>query len=207
LCVEKVTDLVYTTKERNENTFSFWGFLVIFSRDKFKTLVHYICWKCSDPDKLGAVKLNKVLWFSDTIAFCKTGKPITGVQYVKQKFGPVPKPIVPILRELANEQALLVQDISFYGRSKRHYISLRDPDYSVFTQDQLEIVDEVLQTIVSDHSAASISNLTHDRVWKLAEVGETIPHFAALACQLGKINEDDMAWAKSRLEAFNSATA
>jgi hypothetical protein len=178
---------------------------VIFSKDKFKTLVHYICWRCEDPDKLGAIKLNKVLWFADTIAFCKTGKPITGVQYVKQKFGPVPKPILPILRELATERKLLIQDIPFYGKTKRHYISLRDPDFSTFTAEQLEIIDDVLKTIVFEHSAESISDLTHDRVWKLAEVGETIPHFAALACQLGKINEDDIAWAKTRLDAYNAA--
>jgi hypothetical protein len=33
-----------------------------FDREKFKSLVHYVCWRCmDDPSKLGSVKLNKIL--------------------------------------------------------------------------------------------------------------------------------------------------
>ena len=43
-----------------------------FKREKFKRLVHYIIWKAGKRDWFGAVKLNKVLWFSDTEAFAHT---------------------------------------------------------------------------------------------------------------------------------------
>ena len=44
---------------------------------KFKNLVHYICWKCSgDPTVLGSVKLNKALWLSDLVSYYRLGHPM-----------------------------------------------------------------------------------------------------------------------------------
>ena len=52
---------------------------------KFKSAVHYICDKASsDPSVLGAIKLNKVLWYSDLINYLITGKPITGETYIEK---------------------------------------------------------------------------------------------------------------------------
>lgn len=40
-----------------------------YNAEKFKALVHYICWKVEDPRQLGATKLNKILWFSDVLTY------------------------------------------------------------------------------------------------------------------------------------------
>ena len=69
---------------------------------KFKSAVHYICDKASsDPSVLGAIKLNKVLWYSDVINYLITGKPITGETYIKRQHGPVPKDIIRAIDELS----------------------------------------------------------------------------------------------------------
>lgn len=44
-----------------------------FARDRLKALVQYICYQCHDPSVLGAIKLNKILWYSDVIAFARSG--------------------------------------------------------------------------------------------------------------------------------------
>jgi len=49
---------------------------------KLKALIHYICYQCHDPSVLGATKLNKILWYSDVIAFARAGASITGETYV-----------------------------------------------------------------------------------------------------------------------------
>lgn len=179
---------------------------MLFQRDKFKELVHYVCAKCSDPSRLGAIKLNKVLWFSDTIAFGHSGNSITGVQYVKQKFGPVPKPIVPVINELVRDGAIRVDEVSYYGHVKKQYVSLRDPNLALFSPEQLKIVDDVLAAITERHTATSISEVTHDDIWKLAEIGEDIPHLAMLASRLGKLTDADIAWASNRLAQSQKAT-
>lgn len=167
---------------------------------KFKALVHYVCWKCSDPSKLGAVKLNKALWFSDVVSYAERGVPITDARYVKQQFGPVPKAILPILRTLEQENALRIEEVEYYGRRKRQYVALAAPDLSAFDESEIKIIDKVIGAITEGHTAASISELTHDAIWKLAEMGEEIPFHAVLASRLGKVTEADIKRAQGRME-------
>ena len=172
----------------------------MFNQDKFKTLVHYVCWRCSDdPASLGAVKLNKILWFSDVIAFAERGAPITGARYVKQKFGPVPKALLPVLRILEWAGDLRIEEVEYYGRRKRQYVALNEPDISTFSKDEVRVMDEVIEAVTKGHTAASISDLTHDDIWKLAEIGEEIPLHTVLASRLGEITEEDISRARQRM--------
>ena len=68
-----------------------------------------------DPRKLGAVKLNKVLWLADFRAYLHFGKPITGVRYIKRRVWPVPKPILPVLRELEEDGILSIRKHLFWS--------------------------------------------------------------------------------------------
>ena len=62
-----------------------------FKKRKFKTLVQFIVSRCADdPSRLGYTKLNKILWYSETNHYLKTGAPLTGANYVKRQHGPVP---------------------------------------------------------------------------------------------------------------------
>jgi len=174
----------------------------MFNRDKFKALIHYVCWLSRDkPVDLGAVKLNKILWFSEVIAFAKNGEPITGARFVKQKFGPVPRAIVPVLKELQSEGTLNVIEVEYYGRLKQQYVCQADPDPVMLSDDERELVNEIASAITSDHTATSISDLTHDAIWKLAEIGNDIPFHAVLASSLGKLSDKEIAAARRRMEA------
>ena len=66
------------------------GGAVAFDR-KFKRFVHYVIWRAGTRDWFGAVKLNKVLWFSDT-AFAHTGDPIRGRPTPANSSAPCPRP-------------------------------------------------------------------------------------------------------------------
>lgn len=174
----------------------------MFNQDKFKDLVHYICWLSrDDPSKLGAVKLNKVLWFSEVISFAKFAKPITGARFVKQKFGPVPKAILPVLNDLQQDGLLSFMEVEYYGHRKRQFVCEADPNTDAFSDEERELVDEVAEAILNNHTAASISDLTHDAIWKLAGIGEDIPLHAVLASSLGTISDEDVANAKTRMAA------
>src|SRR6266849_9373459 len=58
-----------------------------FDRAKLLDVVHYVCAKVPVPE-LGRVKLHKNLYFADMLHFAATGRPLTGVEYQKQPFGP-----------------------------------------------------------------------------------------------------------------------
>ena len=155
-------------------------------------------------EKLGAVKLNKILWFSEVLSFAKTGDSIAGARFVKQQFGPVPKAILPILNELQKDGVLLIEEVEYYGHRKRQFVCLGEPNISLFSESELEIIQDVFSAVTNSHTAASISQLTHDVIWKLAEVGEEIPLLAVLASSLGQVKSDDVEKARQRM---NEATA
>lgn len=174
----------------------------MFDQGKFKALVHYVCWLSrEDPAKLGAVKLNKVLWFSEVISFAETGEPITGARFVKQKFGPVPKAIMPVLGALQQEGALRVMEVEYYGHKKRQFVCQGEPDLDALSEEERKLVDGVASAIMDGHTATSISDLTHDAIWKLAGIGEDIPLYAVLASNLGKVTDADIGRARERMEA------
>lgn len=168
---------------------------------KFKKLVHYICWRCADaPSKLGAVKLNKILWISEIASYYATGHSITSTRYVRRQHGPVPAPILPILRELEEEGVLTVREAHFHGFVKKEFVVNQPADPGFLTEQERRIVDDTIVFICERHTAQSISNATHDHIWTLAADGEEIPFYTVFA-QPGKLTDEDRAWARQQLEA------
>ncbi len=168
--------------------------MVEFNREKFKNLVLYVCGKC-EPKELGSTKLNKVLLYSDVFSYIYLAKPITGEAYVKRQFGPVPKHILPIMVEMEYERKIVTKDAKLFGYGKKEYITLQEPDLSSFTADEISMVDDLIEVICREHTAKSISDVSHDRIWELAEIGEEIPYEAFLASKLGEIDQEDIRWA------------
>jgi hypothetical protein len=175
-----------------------------FDKEKFKDLVHYIC-HTAHRDELGATKLNKVLWYADTISYLRFKKPITGESYKKEKLGPVPVDILEVLGELKQSNKLVIREVDYHGLLKREYITLTDPDLHRFTADEISLVDAMIQVICHNHTATSISDLSHNVIWELATIGEQIPYHAVLAARLGEINEGDLCWAKESIAEDEAA--
>jgi len=166
---------------------------------KLTALVHYVCYKCHDPSILGAVKLNKILWYADVINYVNTGKPITGETYIKRQFGPVPKHIRKVVEKLENRNDIVVREVEFHDYPKREFIAMTKPDISVFKPEEISTIDHAIDAVCHRHTATSISMKSHDRIWELAEIGEEIPIHSVLASKLGEITEADMKWARSVL--------
>jgi hypothetical protein len=135
-----------------------------FDRDKFKQLVHYIAWKAGKRNWFGATKLNKVLWFADARQFVLHGVPITGATYIREKYGPVPKQMMPIRDELEREGQISVLK---EGNLLRIVSSIK-PDLSTFKTKELQAVDYWIDHIDKDHTAGSISEESHDYAWEIA---------------------------------------
>lgn len=168
-----------------------------FDSSKFETLVHYICWTCDDPTRLGKVKLNKALWYSDTNAFLKLGEPITGESYRKDKLGPVASHLGQAVAALEQRGVLKVQPTEYYERSTWDFIATDEPDMSAFSDEEVGIVASVVRFVCYENTATSISELTHDRIWEIAMRGETIPYHAVLASELGEVTPEDIEWARA----------
>lgn len=144
---------------------------------KFKELILYISEKCAYDKKFGATKLNKILYLADFLAYGITGKPITAVEYQKLAQGPAPRRLKPIRAQMIEAEELDIQRIRLAGGRVQHRtVNLRSADLSIFSGEEISIVDEVIQ-MCSEMTAHDASEFSHRMVgWKVVGDGETIPY-------------------------------
>jgi hypothetical protein len=163
--------------------------------NRLPELVHYLIWRC-DPAYLGATKLNKICWYSDLDAYRTLGHTITGASdYIRLQFGPTPKGVHNVIEQLSTKGQIAVSKENFYGRPKTMYLSQVKPDIGAFSSEEIAIVDAIAEIICSNHSATSISHISHDALWEEIELGADIP-IAAAAVMPGEITADDVSWAE-----------
>jgi len=175
-----------------------------FDRDKFKALVLYVIWRAGEARDFGATKLNKVLWFSDARAFEAYGKSITGETYVRQKFGPVPRHMLPVLDELQQEELIETFTERHFDYEVTRYKAHQPPSTSLFSADELGLIDWWIKHIAEDHTATSISEKSHDYAWQIAKMGEELPFHAFLASRIRQPRDDELEWARSASEDLGS---
>jgi len=130
---------------------------VQFDRAKLKDAVHYICAKCP-VDELGKVKLHKILYFADMIHFIGTDAPLTGVQYQKQKFGPMARHLNWAIDDLIKDNRLRVEKRDYFGFEKMDYHALGGVDRNRLNENARRVLDEVIE-FVRSRSAKAISEL------------------------------------------------
>lgn len=167
--------------------------VVQFDREKFKEAVWLIASYCP-PDELGNVKLHKMLYYSDMLYFLHEGRALTGVDYIKQKFGPVARHLSAAVRELVAAGILNVTEEEYFGLYKKNYISLVEYQRNRLSLEEVRLIKDVAD-FVRGKSAREISEFSHNAVWEAAEIGESLPYFTALRLVPTETNELDRSWA------------
>jgi hypothetical protein len=170
-----------------------------FDREKFKDAMHYVIASAGDHPGFGAIKLYKVLWFADAKNYLVKGEPITGEEYVRRQFGPVPKHALQTRTELENEGRIRVWEDRFFDRPVTRFKAKRPASTSRLAPDELTTLNYWIKHIDEDHTSTSIGDESHDYAWEIASMGETIPLFAFLASRLRDPTEDELAKARRRM--------
>lgn len=171
-----------------------------FKREKFKDAMHYAIARAGAHDGFGAIKLYKILWFSDARMFQTRGKPITGADYVRRQFGPVPQLALPIRSELESEGRIKVWKSTLGKVEQWCFRSLAPPNMSRFSNEERQTLDYWIKHIDEDHTGTSISDESHDYGWEIAKMGEILPMHAFLAERLREANDAELEWARGRVK-------
>jgi Protein of unknown function (DUF4065) len=167
-----------------------------FDKDKFKALVLHVIWRTSHIEGFGATKLNKALWFSEARVFEAYGKTITGETFVRDQHGPRSKHLRQVCWELEDEGAIEPFVENVHNRQASRYRAHQPADTSMFTAEELAMIDWWVSHIGKEHTATSISNLSHDYGWEVAAMGEGLPLHAYLARRIHKPETDEeIEWA------------
>jgi len=169
--------------------------------EKLEEAVHYVCSTCVEEDRLGAVKLNKILYYSDMLHYAKTGSSITGASYAKRQRGPVPKQVLPAMRNLRSSSRLDWQDIPLFAAARREFEARGLTNLSLFSADEIKQIDAMIR-FVCDQSADEVSKFSHTVVWEAADMGEDLPYDTFLVSYLDEPDEERLQKAAMHIAAL-----
>lgn len=147
-----------------------------YDEQKFKELILYIAEKSADDPSFGDTKLNKILFFSDMLNHAIHGKPISGAVYQKLEFGPAPRRLLPVRREMASDKDVaVVRKGRAYPRTVT--VNRRPANLRLFSTAEIDTIDEVID-LLRNHDAAEVSELSHQLSagWHHGEIHEDIPY-------------------------------
>jgi len=150
------------------------------SRDltKLKELILYIAEKCQLRKNFGATMLNKILFFSDFIAYAKLGSSITDAEYFKLEWGPAPKHLLSAREQLFKDGLILVQKIETMKGPQDRIIPTgkRAANIDLFKPRQISLVDDIIASVRREN-AESVSGLSHRFYgWQITNLKEIIPY-------------------------------
>ena len=162
------------------------------SDQKLAELILYISSLSESDPYCGATKLNKLLYFADAVSFADYGEPITGAQYMKEAYGPIPVRLVPVRERLQEAGDIAIQRRRFSQGEMVRIVALRDASLNeLFKPRDIAVVDRIVQSL-RHKDAKSLSDFTHARKpWQLARLGEIIPYSAILLSH-EEITEDEV---------------
>jgi hypothetical protein len=147
--------------------------------EKLKQLILYIAQEGQDDPALGAIKMNKILYFADMRAYLQLGKSITSSTYQHLPEGPAPKQFLSARGELLTEDKLELASAWYFNRQQQRIIAKSPPDLTVFSEAELRIVREVMDYL-ADFNGSEVTQLSHQEWgWKLTRDYEMIPYRAA----------------------------
>lgn len=149
-----------------------------FESEKLRELILYILSKCGGKPNFGETVLYKLLYFIDFDAYEVLGKTIIGMNYIHQKFGPMPqiRQYQPVIQTMKDNREIKIFNQDYYGKTQKRYIALRDYKIDKFSVKEKELVDRVL-TRLSDMSARQVEEYVHgDAPWSSTKNNEIIPY-------------------------------
>ncbi len=150
-----------------------------FNREKMRAVILRTCHACAS-EQLGAVKLNKVLYFLDMISYATNGLSVTGATYRKRPFGPTTDQVLGVLRDMKASGDIDIKEDNFHGYTKKNYIPLvSEPDH-VLNEGEQSLLDDVIEFVCRENTAREISEFSHQLPWEMAESGGVIEYYTSL---------------------------
>jgi transcriptional regulator with XRE-family HTH domain len=142
--------------------------------NKFKNVLLYMLERCAGKPNVGETVLYKLLYFSDFNYYELYEEHLTGAQYRKLPYGPVPQKLDSIISLMMDNGQLQRVKTDYHGYPQTRYLPLEKADLTALKASEKEVIDKVIEQM-SDWSAAAISNYSHkDMPWLASKEGEEI---------------------------------
>jgi hypothetical protein len=159
---------------------------------RLREFVIYVSGQYRDDPYFGATRLNKVLYEADHESFLRFGSPITGVVYVREHQGPVPRHIDGLFRDMIADGDINIRRVPHPNslvHKLRRVVPERNADLDFLEPRQRHLLDGLISRRWGE-SADSASARTHGRAWEVAAHREPIPYEAAFLADGPPTQED-----------------
>ena len=124
---------------------------------------------------LGSIQVRKAVCIADAVHNSLHKQSITGAKYIKEKLGPVPdNEGFRCLNEMSISGKIEIHEQAIGPYTKNAYYAVSDPDYSLFTESQVDIINYAAR-IAFNHTGTDLSFKTHDAVYSSINMREEIP--------------------------------
>jgi hypothetical protein len=142
------------------------------SRDLLKDTILALL---SEAPGLGEIQLRKALVMIDILNDSYYGKGLTGAMYLKFPRGPVPDDdSMRVIWGMVKKNLIYMIEEPVGRYTKHADYKRQDPDYNRFTGDQISFI-QAAAGFALKNTAGSLSDLTHDKVYRDTPMGEVIP--------------------------------
>lgn len=137
--------------------------------DKTEAIISYIAEGVSNLYK---VKLMKMLWYSDVLAFINNGSAMTGMVYRHEAMGALPIGHY----SLMNLENLNVrEEMSYNYDSMLHIYPSRNMDYSILHDDEKAVLDKVIAKFKNDKAKEIVNYMHKEKAYTETLPGDIIP--------------------------------
>jgi putative zinc finger/helix-turn-helix YgiT family protein len=121
-------------------------------------------------------KLNKLLFYADFGYFRDRGVSITGSPYLAMQFGPVPQHYDWIEGDMIEGGDLSAEEVFFHGDPGVRLSAAREPDLSLFSDDELAMMRRVAEEL-GPKTSRQLSERSHkERAWADTATRAMIPY-------------------------------
>ena len=131
-----------------------------FDLEKLNNVILYLVKRL---DGVLKTKLNKLLWYCEFLHFKETSVSITGTQYVRLPYGPVPDNYELIIANMIHGGLLDKNEIPFdttRGVVGEQFTTLAEPDESIFSKEEIKVMNFVADTF-REYTSTEIMNKSH----------------------------------------------
>ena len=141
-------------KKENQELSKYNGYTE-YSLSKIKNLILYL-----SQNTILKTKLLKEMFYCDFISYKNIGKSITGLEYKKYQFGPVPRNYEQILNKLIQSKSISLNLIIDSDYECNQISSIEKPNTKDFAKEELDIINRVIKYF-KNYSSKKIVDYSH----------------------------------------------
>ena len=178
---------------------------------KIKDLILHIVVTCqNEKEGITLFKLAKILYFIDFGYFAINNRSISGIDYLKFKYGPVPRGLRDYVKLLESEN-LLERKTYITDDTEKEVLIAQNDNYlnsSIFSDNEIETITNTIKGTKKLNSQQLSSETHYHQTWITTNTGEIIDYSKAKYCVFEwlnyyqDMNKDDYLEIKNSRELF-----